>query len=273
MSITVAILNFNGKDELARLLPQVRAHGFRHIVVLDDGSTDGSVEWLGTQSDITTIAGQENLGPPRNRNRMLGVPTEDIIVFLDNDIQLLGTDNAASVAAEFERYPDAAVVGPLIYSNADEPMWYNWGHDFRPYAWGVAEALNRMAIAHWNNQEVMATIREIAKGAVSNFEEPGNREVDWVVEMFFAVRADVFRELNGFDPNFRMFHSGPDFCLRARGARYQVRLTTRFAAKHLDQRTGTTETRMRDNVASTIYYFHKHYGLSEDLIRSLILRR
>jgi GT2 family glycosyltransferase len=273
MSVTVAILNFNGKDELVRLLPQVRAHGFGSNVVLDDGSTDGSVDWLATQDDVITIAGQENLGPPRNRNRLLSLPTEDIILFLDNDIELLGSDNAADVVAEFARFPNAAVVGPLIFSTADEPMWYNWGHDFRPYAWGLAEALNRMALAHWENPEVMATIREIAKGAVSNFEEPRDRPVDWVVEMFFAVRADVFRELNGFDQNFRMFHSGPDFCLRARRAGYQVRLTTRFTAKHLDQRTGTDETRMRDNLASTVYYFRKHYGLSEELVMSLILRR
>jgi GT2 family glycosyltransferase len=273
MSITVAILNFNGRAELARLLPQVRAHGFRHIVVLDDASTDGSVKWLAAQSDVTTIAGQENLGPPGNRNRLLDVPTEDIILFLDNDIQLLGTGNAEAVAQEFKRYPDAAVIGPLIYSNSDEPMWYNWGHDFRPYRWGLAEALNRMAIAHWDNPEVMATIREIAQGAVSNFETVEDREVDWVVEMFFAVRADVFRRLNGFDQNFRMFHGGPDFCLRARNAGFKVRFTTSFTAKHLDQRTGTTHARMRDNFASTSYYFQKHFGLTQDVIVPLILTR
>jgi N-acetylglucosaminyl-diphospho-decaprenol L-rhamnosyltransferase len=273
MSITVAILNFNGKDQLRRLLPQVRAHGFRHIVVLDDASTDGSVGWLATQSDVITIAGEENLGPPGNRNRLLHVPTEDIILFLDNDMELLGSDNATAVAAEFKRYPEAAVIGPLIYSTSDEPMWYNWGHDFRPYRWGLAEALNRMAVAHWGNPAVMATIREIAQGAVSNFEPVEDREADWVVEMFFAVRADVFSELNGFDEKFRMFHASPDFCLRARNAGHKVRFTTSFAAKHLDQRTGTTDARMRDNFASTSYYFRKHFGLSEDVIIPLILTR
>lgn len=273
MSITVAILNFNGQGALRRLLPQVRANGFQHIVVLDDASTDGSLEWLATQADVTTVAGQENLGPPGNRNRLLQVPTEDIILFLDNDMELLGTENAAAVEAEFKRYPEAAVIGPLIYSTSDEPMWYNWGHDFRPYRWGLAEALNRMAIAHWDNPAVMATIREIARGAVSNFEEVKDREVDWVVEMFFAVSADVFSELNGFDPNFRMFHAGPDFCLRARNAGYKVRFTTSFSAKHLDQRTGTPEARTRDNFASTSYYFQKHFGLSEDVIGPLILTR
>jgi hypothetical protein len=273
MSITAAILNFNGKNELQRLLPQVREHGFRHIVVLDDASTDDSVEWLVTQADVTTIAGQENLGPPGNRNRLLHVPTEDIIVFFDNDIELRGTDSAAAVEAEFERYPEAAVIGPLIYSNVEEPMWFNWGHDFRPYRWGLAEALHRVARAHWGNPAVMATVREIAKGAVSNFEPVEDREVDWVVEMFFAVRADVFSELDGFDANFRMFHGGPDFCLRARKAGYKVRFTTSYCAKHLDQHTGTDEARERDNLASTSYYFRKHFGLPEEVIVPLILTR
>jgi GT2 family glycosyltransferase len=273
MSITAAVLNFNGRDELQRLLPQVRAHGFRHIVVLDDASTDGSLEWLATQADVTTIAGQENVGPPGNRNRLLDVPTEDIIVFLDNDIELLGTDVAAAVETEFKRYPEAAIIGPLIYSTHDEPMWFNWGHDFRPYRWGLAEALHRIGTAHRDNPAVMATVREIARGAVSNFEPIEDREVDWVVEMVLAIRADVFSELGGFDPNFRMFHGGPDLCLRARNAGQTVRFTTSYTAKHLDQRTGTDEARMRDNYASTAYYFQKHFGLRHDVIVPLVLSR
>jgi GT2 family glycosyltransferase len=52
-STWVVIPNFNGRGHLARCLPSVLAtrypSGLFHVVIVDDGSTDGSVEWLGQE--------------------------------------------------------------------------------------------------------------------------------------------------------------------------------------------------------------------------------
>jgi GT2 family glycosyltransferase len=264
MPITVAIANYDGRDYLSRLLPQVRAHGFRHVVVLDDASTDDSVEWLAAQSGITTVAGEKNLGPVGNRNRILDVPTEDIILFLDNDVDLLGADGAAMFQAEFDRHPDAAVVGSLIVNNADEPAWFNWGYDVGPYRLGIQAVLNRIAQLHQDDPHVMSTVRDLGKGVVGHFEPIEDREVDWVGEMCMAVRAGVFRELGGFDPGFRRFNEGPDFCLRARQLGYVVRFATSLRARHLDQRTGTPEERHAEAMASSRYFYRKHYGITDE---------
>jgi GT2 family glycosyltransferase len=266
MPITVAIANYNGRDYLRSLLPQVRAHGFRHIVVLDDASTDDSIEWLATQSDIVTVAGEKNLGPVGNKNRILDVPTEQIILFLDNDLELLGADSAALLEVEFDRHPEAAVIGPLIVDHSDAPTWYNWGYDCGPYRLGMQTVLNYMAQAHFHDPRVMETVRELSKGVVGHFEPVESREVDWVIEMFFAVRDGVFRALGGFDPGFRMFNDGPDFCLRARKGGHTVRLTTSLKARHLDQQSGTPVARRADSIASSRYFFAKHYGITDEAL-------
>lgn len=264
MPITAAIVNYNGQEYLSRLLPQVRAHGFHHVIVLDDASTDGSVEWLAEQSDITTVAGKENLGTVGNRNRILDVPTEEIILFLDNDVELLGADSAALLEAEFDRDPEAAVVGPLMVNHSDEPIWYNWGYQCGPFRLGIQAALNRIAQAHGGDPHVMATVREIAKGVVGHFEQVESREVDWVIESFFGVRSSVFRALGGFDPAFHMYNEGPDFCLRARQAGYVIRFTTNLMARHLDQQSGTPEQRFADSIASSRHFYQKHYGITDE---------
>jgi GT2 family glycosyltransferase len=264
MPVTVAIANYNGRGYLSRLLPQVRAHGFRHIVVLDDASTDDSVEWLAAQPDVTTIAGTDNLGPVGNRNRILGVATEEVILFLDNDVELLGADSAALLEAEFHRHPEAAVVGSLVVNHSDEQIWYNWGYQCGPFRLGMMTALNRIAQAHLGDPQVMATVREISKGVVGHFEPVEDREVDWVVEIFFAVRDSVFRGLGGFDPGFRRYNESPDFCLRARGIGHAVRFTTNLKVRHLDQQSGSPEGRLADSIASSRYFYQKHYGITDE---------
>lgn len=271
MAVTAAITSYNAKDYLTRLLTQARAQGFQKIIVLDDASTDGSVAWLKRQPDIELIAGPTNLGPTGNRNRILSAKTDDLIVFLDVDMELVGENMAAKLESEFAKYPDAAVVSPLILSHANEPMWYNWGYDSSPRRDGLAEALNQIALAHSGKADVMATVREIARGQVGHFESVKNREVDWVVEQCFAVRADIFRKLGGFDPEYRMFQEGPDYCLRARQAGYKVRLTTAVTAKHLDLRSGSSKQRAADLRTSMKHYYRKHFHIPDEIIEQFFL--
>lgn len=271
MKITVAIPSYNGLEQLQRLLPTLAAQGFSQIVVLDDASTDGTAEWVRQQPGIELIAGETNLGPTGNRNRMLGRVTGDITVFLDADMELLSDNAAAAVSAVFEAHPTAAVMAPLILSQTDEPMWYNWGYEFSPQHDGFTAALNAVALAHWGNAEVTATVRQLAAGQVGHFESVEPREVEWVVEQCFAVRTRVFAELGGFDEAFRMFHEGPDYCKRARAAGHTVRFEPAIRAKHLDMRTGTTEQRTADMRASTKYWYQKHYQVPDAVIERFFL--
>jgi GT2 family glycosyltransferase len=264
MPITVAIVNYNGQEYLHRLLLQVHAQGFTHVVVLDDASTDGTHEWLAAQPGIMAVTGAENLGPVGNRNRILDVPTEDIILFLDNDMELLTAKSAAVLEAEFSRHPEAAVVGALMVDHWDKPVRFNWGYSAGPYRLGQEDVLNQIACAHGNDPQVMATVRRIARGVAGHLEPIESREVGWVAEGFFAVRDSVFRALGGFDPAFRMFEESPDFCLRARRAGHKVRFSTNVRVRHLDQQSGTKDQRDADRTASSRYYFRKHYGIADE---------
>ena len=64
MITAVVILNWNGKHWLERFLPGVieRSHGAR-VIVADNGSTDGSLEWLRNDvQGVEVIELKENLG-------------------------------------------------------------------------------------------------------------------------------------------------------------------------------------------------------------------
>jgi GT2 family glycosyltransferase len=62
----------------------------QQIVVVDNGSTDGSVEWLVRQRDVQLVRNPANHGAPRARNQALRILQErggvDWYAFLDNDV-------------------------------------------------------------------------------------------------------------------------------------------------------------------------------------------
>ncbi|MBI3788660.1 MAG: glycosyltransferase [Ignavibacteriales bacterium] len=91
-SCSIIILNWNGKDLLAQGLPSVLAaigfaDGECEIIVADNGSEDGSVEFVRAQFPfIRVIALDKNYGFGEGYNRAIADVQSDIVVLLNNDM-------------------------------------------------------------------------------------------------------------------------------------------------------------------------------------------
>jgi GT2 family glycosyltransferase len=92
LSFTIQILNWDGKHLLADCLPSVleaarHAGGNHQILVVDNGSTDGSVEYLRANFDeVRVLALDRNYGFGRGNNIGAQSVHTDLIVFLNNDM-------------------------------------------------------------------------------------------------------------------------------------------------------------------------------------------
>jgi GT2 family glycosyltransferase len=84
---SILILNHNGGDGLVLCLDSVRAYTRKpyEIIVLDNASTDGSLDYLRQQADVRLIESAVNLGCPGGRARLLPEAKGDYVVLLDND--------------------------------------------------------------------------------------------------------------------------------------------------------------------------------------------
>lgn len=91
--------------------------------VLDQGSTDGTAEWLLEQDDLDVTTVDENVGICPALNFLLDrvVPLEDydVIVKIDNDCELL-TPNTLAACAHAALEHDA-LVSPLIHGLRNRP--------------------------------------------------------------------------------------------------------------------------------------------------------
>jgi GT2 family glycosyltransferase/peptidoglycan/xylan/chitin deacetylase (PgdA/CDA1 family) len=105
MRLSIVIATYNRRHLLARTLPTVLAQSWpaedREVVVVDDGSTDRTVDLLGSFAATGRLRflAQPNRGPAAARNAGLRVARGPLILFLDDDILCDPGLVAAHVAA------------------------------------------------------------------------------------------------------------------------------------------------------------------------------
>jgi GT2 family glycosyltransferase len=130
--VSIVVPTFDRQASLARLLGSLEQQRYRadcfEVLVVDDGSTDGTIEWLGSLQPAwrLRVLAQAHSGPALARN--LGVEQADgsLILFLDDDVVAQPELLAEHVATQ-ARSPDAVVVGPMSPPN-DWPrsVWVRW---------------------------------------------------------------------------------------------------------------------------------------------------
>jgi glycosyltransferase involved in cell wall biosynthesis len=127
--ISVIIPTFNRLDLLKETIQSVRNQTYEdfEIVVVNDGSTDGTGAWLREQANLRVVE-QSNSGIAASRNKGASVARGAWLAFLDHDD--LWSPDKLSIQAEFVRdNPDVALVSArhvrlgTSYSQPRRPQW------------------------------------------------------------------------------------------------------------------------------------------------------
>ena len=108
---TIVVPNWNGKDLLERFLPTwiaaIAGHPGSEIIVVDNGSTDGSAAWLAENyPGVHVLALPENLGFGGGSNAGVRAAKHDVVVLLNSDMRV-----------------DPGFLGPLLAGFTDESVF------------------------------------------------------------------------------------------------------------------------------------------------------
>jgi len=87
MRVSVIIPAFNRKKTIRRAVESVLAQSYKPIelIVVDDGSVDGTAEELSEFGSRLRVIKQPNAGPSAARNTGIRAATGDLVAFLDSD--------------------------------------------------------------------------------------------------------------------------------------------------------------------------------------------
>lgn len=118
--VSVCMAAYNGAQHIHEQLDSILAQLTEpdEVIIVDDGSTDGTREWLTNMRDprVKVHFNQSNLGYVRNFEKALGLSTGEIVMLSDqDDLWLPGRvdalvralDNAEAVASNFSYFEGA----------------------------------------------------------------------------------------------------------------------------------------------------------------------
>lgn len=116
--VTVIIPVYNCERFVAEAVQSAldQDYGNKEIIVVNDGSTDGTLRVLRQFGDSIRVVDQKNGGPPIARNNGLRAMRGDYVAFLDADDVWIQGKLAAQVA-HLDAHPD---VGTVLTN------WYEW---------------------------------------------------------------------------------------------------------------------------------------------------
>lgn len=115
---SVVIPNWNGRDLLAKYIPPlIEAMGSNEIIVVDNGSTDGSAQFLAEAfPSVRVLALPENLGFGGGSNYGFQHASNDIVVLLNSDMRV-APDFLAPLLEGFEDPSVFAVSCQIFFSD------------------------------------------------------------------------------------------------------------------------------------------------------------
>lgn len=207
----VIILNWNGLDLLKRFLPAASRFTVCDtvdLIVADNGSTDGSVEWIrANHPEVKVIEFDRNHGFAEGYNLAIEASDYPFITLLNSDVEV--TEGWWAPILDFmDRNPDVGATQPKIRSYRHKEMF--------EYAGAAGGYLDRLGYP-WCRGRLFDSIER----DTGQYDGPPV-DVAWASGACMTVRRDVYLRLGGLDPRFFAHMEEIDLCCRIHAAGLRV---------------------------------------------------
>jgi N-acetylglucosaminyl-diphospho-decaprenol L-rhamnosyltransferase len=224
--IAIIIVNWNTCALLEECLHSVaadlEASGLEsaEVIVVDNGSTDGSVEMIRSGHPwVRVLVNEANVGFARANNQAFRFQPSDFYLLLNSDARLLpGT--TARLLAELKSSEQVAVVGAALV-NED----YTFQASFSRYPTVGSLIAQLLGLApllygrHFPSAPLVGSLKA--------------RDVDWVGGACMMIRREAIEDIGPLDEGYFMYVEDVDWCWRMRQAQWRVRYTPFAVAIHL----------------------------------------
>jgi len=199
-SLSIVIPTFNGRSHLESCLASVRRHAppATQVIVVDDGSSDGTLDWLKSEHPwVERLRTPSNLGFCGAVNLGLRHATGDVVELLNNDTTV--TEGWAEAALVHFADPTVGSVAPLTLRMDEPTVVDSAGQEYHLIGWA----------------------RNVGYGCRLGPEYLQGREVFGPSGCSGFYRRDALLQLGGLWPEYGAYFEDTDLAFRLRRAGYR----------------------------------------------------
>ncbi len=195
--IISVILNTNRREDTLECLASLEANTYANhrIMVLDNQSTDGSVEAIKQRfPEVQLVNLTENLGYAGNNNVGIAEAMAQGAdwVFVLNEDTILAPDCLECLVDVGESDPSIGIIGPMVYHHDDPEVIQSAGGILGP---------------HWNS--IHLGMDQPDRG---QFDAP--HAVEWISGCGILVRRSAIEQAGAIDERYFYFWEETEWCIR-----------------------------------------------------------
>ncbi len=186
MLTSIVMLTYNKIAHTQTCIESIREYteqGTYELIVVDNGSTDGTLEWLQQQPDIRAILNTENQGFPKGCNQGIAIANGDSILLLNNDT-IVTRNWLPNLTTCLFSSPDIGAVG-AVTNNCSYSQSIPVNYQNTPEMQSFAAAYNQSDPAKWEERLKLVGFCMLIKksvvdevGLLDEVFTPGNYEDD-----------------------------------------------------------------------------------------------
>lgn len=219
MKTAIVILNWNTQGFLERFLPSlidsVKGIEGTEVIVADNASTDGSVEFMKSSfPDVRTIVFERNLGFTGGYNKAFeeivtkgGDDAPEYILLLNSDIEV-NKGWLEPMVRWMDNHPECGACAPKLHSWQEKDMF--------EYAGAAGGYIDRFGYPFCRGRILGKVEKDLGQ-----YDRKHN-EVFWASGASLMVRRRVYADLGGLDERFFAHMEEIDLCWRMQLAGYTI---------------------------------------------------
>jgi N-acetylglucosaminyl-diphospho-decaprenol L-rhamnosyltransferase len=255
--VAVAVVTYNALPWLEPCLVSVQAYD---TVVVDHGSTDGTLDLLRERFPRMRVLERENRGLAAGWNAGIAATAARYVLLLNSDAWTVG-DAVERLARFADEHPRAAVVAPRL-SNPDGSLQRSV-RGF-PTLW-------RLATEYLFLRKLAPRSRALNSFYAGGFDHREARRIDWAMGAVLLVRREAIDEVGPADEDFFLFSEETDWCYRFHAAGWEVWFDPEAEFTHVGGASHGGRMYV-ENLRGQLRFLAKHRGTAEaERARRLLL--
>ncbi|MCC5927449.1 MAG: glycosyltransferase [Bacteroidetes bacterium] len=266
--VSIVIVNYNVKEYLVNLINSINQSvgNFNvEIIVIDNNSTDGSVEYLSSKfTNVVFIANNANVGFGKANNQGIQVSRGKYILLLNPDT-LIKENTLSVMISHMDNHPQTGAAGCKLL-NPDGTFAPESRRSVPTPSSALWKVLGLTSIFPKSKR-----FSDYYLGWMDE-DEPGSIPVLSGAFMFF--RASVLKELGGFDERFFMYGEDIDLSYRTTQLGYQIDYVPSTSIIHYKG-----ESTKKDHLDYVVMFnkamyqfFDKHYSSGYSFLFKFIVK-